>query len=254
MSPSAGVPAQFVNVSGHENEQPSDLVPAAEGYARWAATYDDGCNPLLAREERYLTSLLSNVHGKSALDLACGTGRWLRRLRLAGCEATVGVDLSRAMLRVAERKEAIRGRLAQAACEDLPLPSASVDLAICSFAIGHVADLERMAKELKRVLRVSGDLFISDLHAEAYKQHWRVGFRDERAAVQIETHPRSPQQIVDTFSSNGFDCQARLPLWLGEPEEPIFARAGKSGTFADACKPPAILICHFRRVGSEQTA
>ena len=251
MSTSAHIRAELAPDVGHETESTSHLVSAVEGYARWAATYDDGCNPLLAREERYLAPLLTNLRGRSALDLACGTGRWLERLRLGGCEQAVGVDFSIAMLRVANRKNAVSGQLVQATCEELPLPSAAFDLAICSFAVGHIADLQSVVQELKRVTRISADVFVSDLHPEAYRQHWRVGFRDDKAAIQIETLSRSPQQILDAFSSNEFECQACLPLWLGEPEEAIFDRAGKSTSYANACEPPAILICHFRRVSSE---
>ena len=242
--------------ASHEPEGTICKVPVAEGYTRWAASYDDAPNPLLAREERYLSPLLVDLHGRSVLDLACGTGRWLERLVLRGCDSAVGVDLSLAMLRIANKKDALRGRLTQALGENLPLPGAAFDLAMCSFALGHVQELGTLARELKRVTSVGADVFVSDLHPEAHKRGWRVGFRDCGGEVQIETQSRSAQHIVRTFSSNEFSCLACLPLWLGEPEEPIFARAGKSMLFVSACQLPAILICHFRRVGApgERTA
>jgi ubiquinone/menaquinone biosynthesis C-methylase UbiE len=225
-------------------------VSAAEGYESWAPSYDHAPNPLLAREERHLSPLLTNLRSKSVLDMACGTGRWLEKLVARGCESGVGIDCSGAMLQVAGQKSAIRGRLARADCESLPLPSTSFDLAICSFAVGHIRDLESMVRELGRVTKNGADIFVSDLHPEAYATGWRVGFRDGSTAVQIEMQPRVAEEMVHVFGSNGFQCQTHEPLWLGEPERPLFVQAGKSGSFADACTFPAVLVCHFRRTGS----
>ena len=225
----------------------------AEGYERWADFYYDAPNPLLAREERYLGPLLSDLHGNTSLDLACGTGRWLEKLVANGGAVGIGIDSSLAMLRVAARKKAIRGHLARAACESLPLPSESFDFVICSFALGHVADLGCMAKELSRVTKMNADVFVSDLHPDAYARGWRVGFRDGATALQIQVQPRSTEQILQAFSANGFECLEYLPLFLGEPEQPLFAQTGKAASFADACRLPAVLICHFRRIARVTT-
>lgn len=223
-------------------------LPVAEGYERWAPIYDYSPNPLLAREERHLLPLLVGLHNKRILDLACGTGRWLQRLIAQGVESGVGIDCSAAMLRVGGKKSAIDGRLAQADCEILPFHMATFDLAICSFALGHIRSLASMVRELARVMKPGADVFVSDLHLEAYGRGWRAGFRDDDASIQIEMLPRAPEEIVRTFYSNGFECLTHVPLCLGDPEKPIFARAGKIGIFADACRVPAVLVCHFRRV------
>lgn len=233
--------------------QPSDppgdrTVSVAEGYERWAPTYDHDPNPLLAREQRHLLPLLSDLRDKRILDVACGTGRWLERLIEHGNNRAVGLDSSDAMLRVARGKSMITGRFARAECESLPFRSGVFDLAICSFALGHIQDLGLMARELARVTTSSADLFVSDLHPDAYDRGWRVGFRERSRAVQIETLPRAPEEVVRLFHSDGFECLTQEPLWLGEPEKPVFVRAGKSSAFAGACQSPAVIFFHFRRL------
>ena len=223
-------------------------ISAAEGYERWAPTYDQAPNPLLAREERYLMPLLPELRDKPILDLACGTGRWLEKLVARGGYLALGVDRSEAMLRVAKQKSAIQGRLTRAVCEKLPFRSASFDLAICSFAVGHIRDLASMVRELARVVRPAGEVFVSDLHSEAYGRGWRVGFRDENIAIQIEMQPRTAEEIVRAFYANGFECLTYIPLCLGRSERPIFVRAGKAHLFAQACEVPAVLVCHFKRL------
>lgn len=223
-------------------------VSAAEGYERWAPTYDHTPNPLLAREERYLLPLLTNLNDRFALDLACGTGRWLKRLIGQGARHAVGVDQSSAMLRIAGQDRGVRQRLIESRCERLPFPSAVFDLAIFAFALGHAQDLNVVECELSRVTKTSADVFVSDLHPEGYAEGWRVGFRDGATAIQIEMRPRPAAEIVETFCSHGFRCHASESLRLGEPEKEFFLRAGKDHSFAESCQLPAVLVCHFQRL------
>ncbi len=224
------------------------LVPVSEGYARWAPIYDDTPNPLLAREERYLLPVLSRLEKKFVLDSACGTGRWLERLLAQGCGSGVGVDSSMPMLRVAEKKRPLRGRVLRAWCENLPFSRGVFDVAICSFALGHIWNLDAIARELARVARPGADVFVSDLHSEAHARGWRVGFRDGSVALQIETRQHSAADIVEAFCANGFRCHAHEALWLGQPEERLFALAGRMHFFEEARRIPAVLVCHFRRL------
>jgi len=223
-------------------------VAPAEAYERWASIYDRDPNPLLAREERYLLPLFVDLHDKRILDLACGTGRWLETLMARGAKAGVGIDCSSAMLRVAGKKKGITTRLARADCESLPFRTAVFDLAICSFALGHIRDLAPMVRELARVTKTGADVFVSDLHPEAYARGWRAGFRDGSTAVQIEMLPPAAEKTDQAFCSNVFESLTHVSLWLGDPEKPIFARAGKSHAYAEACQLPAVLVCQFKRL------
>lgn len=217
-----------------------------EGYERWAASYDQNPNPLLALEERCLLPLLPSIAGKRVLDLACGTGRWLQKLLALAPEFGLGIDLSRAMLAMAREKAPIAGRLARADCRAVPFRTAAFDLAICSFALGHMGNLCELATEWSRVLREPADLYISELHPSAYTAGWRTGFRDGQGAMQIETTPRSKKEIATVFSGAGFAFSHALECFIGEPERPLFARAGRQQSFDAVRLVPAVMILHFR--------
>jgi 2-polyprenyl-3-methyl-5-hydroxy-6-metoxy-1,4-benzoquinol methylase len=59
--------------------------------------------------ERYtLLRLVGDVAGKAVIDLACGEGYYTRELRRLGAAWVVGVDLSRAMIGLAQAEEARR--------------------------------------------------------------------------------------------------------------------------------------------------
>jgi ubiquinone/menaquinone biosynthesis C-methylase UbiE len=226
----------------------SVLISAAEGYERWAATYDSFPNPLLAREERHLLSLLGDLSGKTILDLACGTGRWLEILLRRGAAIGVGIDCSPSMLRSARQKRSVSSRLAHATCEMLPLRAQSFDLAVCSFAVGHIRELGHLVRELAWVMKPGADVFVTDLHPDAYARGWRVGFREREVSFQIDMLPRAAEQISAVFTAEGFALVSHDSLWLGDQEQPIFLRAGRSQAFAKACQLPAILACRFRRI------
>jgi ubiquinone/menaquinone biosynthesis C-methylase UbiE len=220
-------------------------VSVEEGYQRWAETYDHTPNPLLALEERCLLPLLPNIAGKRVLDLACGTGRWLEKLSAKRPELAIGVDQSQAMLAVAREKPAIGVRLARANCLKLPFHNAVFDLAICSFALQHIGDLDELATEWWRVMRAPANLYITDLHPMAYAAGWRTGFRDRQGAMQIETASHSEAEIVTLFNNVGFELVQAIECFVGEPERPVFASAGKLRIFDTARAVPAIMILHF---------
>jgi ubiquinone/menaquinone biosynthesis C-methylase UbiE len=227
-------------------------VSVAEGYARWAPCYDQTPNPLLALEQRCLLPLLPNVAGKRVLDLACGTGRWIERLLAGRPLLSIGIDLSPAMLGMAQEKTAIRGRLAEADCLTLPFKDAAFDLAICSFALEHIGRFSELARECYRVLAEPADLYISELHPAAYNAGWRTGFRDSQGALQIETASHSSAEIIMEFNRAGFELAHAPECFIGEPERPLFAQAGRESYFENARAVPAVMLLHFRRASREQ--
>jgi len=228
------------------------LVPVAEGYECWAATYDKELNPLLHREERYLMSIFPRLQRERVLDLACGTGRWLQKCIESGLHSSVGVDISESMLRVASTKSGLSQRIALADCTALPFGDGTFDLAICSFAVWHVSDVNLMAQELARVTKPHGTVLLSDLHPEAHARGWRTGFRDGGGSKQIETHPLTVTELMSIFGMAGLDCVKFEALCMGEPEAFIFSHAGKAHLFNEALRVPAVAAFQFRRVANSE--
>ncbi|WP_232821702.1 class I SAM-dependent methyltransferase [Desertihabitans aurantiacus] len=136
---------------------------AADGYRQWAPSYDEP-NGLFDLDEPFVDEVLQGLPAGTALDAACGTGRLAERLEAAG-HRVVGVDASAEMLARA-RSRVPSARFVQGHLERLPLPDASVDIAVCALALSHLPGLGGALAELARVLRPGGHLVISDVHAE----------------------------------------------------------------------------------------
>lgn len=238
-------PNQDVSVTAARAHAPMPLG-VQEGYARWAPNYDQAPNPLIAREERYLEFLHSRMRGKKVLDLACGTGRWMEKALEGGAGFAAGIDCSNAMLRIAAGKPLVHGKLVQADCTKLPFGTSVFDLAICSFAIAHIPDLRIMIRELAAVIKPGGEVFVSDVHSEAYARGWRTGFHEQHRALHIEVCPRTVEEILRAFCCGGFECLTYTSLCLGEAERPIFVSANRQHAFEEACRVLAVLVCHFK--------
>lgn len=226
-------------------------VPVEEGYDLWAPTYDRDPNPLLALEERQLLSLLPELGSKAVLDVACGTGRWLETLLSRGARSGLGVDVSSAMLDSARGKRGLRGRLVRADALQLPFASASADFMMCAFVLAHLGDLDALASELARVARPEADLFVTDVHPAGYARGWQTAFRADTTTIRITAFLHTVEEVRAAFERAGFELRQLLETHLGEPERPIFVRAGKAHRFDEACRIPAVLICCFRRRAAE---
>lgn len=98
------------------------------------------------------------------LDVACGTGRFLRQVRLAYPAMTLkGLDLSRAYLAEARRHlgELRAIEWIEAAAERMPLPDASVDVVTSIFLFHELPPEVRreVTRQIARVLKPGG-LFV----------------------------------------------------------------------------------------------
>jgi len=94
---------------------------------------------------------LGDLHGKTALDVACGTGQWLQLL--GGRGATLaGIDISEAA--VARCKTRLpAAEVHQGVAEQLPFADARFDLVTCMGSLEHFLDQPAALAEMLRVAR-----------------------------------------------------------------------------------------------------
>jgi len=187
-------------------DEPVPLEVAAQvGYAEWAPTYD-GPNPMIDAESSLLRSLIapSLRPGAVVLDAACGTGRHTAWIAGKGCR-TIGLDFTDAMLRRAVAAAPCAG-FVQGDLRALPLASDSVDAAICSLALCHLPELTPPLRELARVLRPTGRLFVSDPHGRAAYAGGQ-GFFGEGGIARprfIRNYYRQASEWIEAFAECGF--------------------------------------------------
>lgn len=151
------------------------------GYAQWAKNYPaQAHNPLMEIEERAMLSLLpDDLSSQVCLDLACGSGRYMKLMQSRQAQQIFGVDYSADMLAQASNSQfSIHNlQLARSAFLALPFAAATFDLITCGLAVGHEKNLDRTLAEIARVLRVGGTVIYSDFHPFAALSGWQRSFK-----------------------------------------------------------------------------
>ncbi len=110
-----------------------------------------------------LTKLLDRenivLDGKSILEIGSGAGEFLNSLKCTNCKI-FGVDISKTALKIAQSNSDSAHFLCSKA-EYLPFQTDSIDIAVCCEVIEHVDNPHKTIKEIYRVLKPNGLLFLS---------------------------------------------------------------------------------------------
>lgn len=151
-------------------------------------------------------------HGGKLLDIGCGTGNLLAKLKQQGYEEVgIGVDQSLTMLMQAKRKLPTT-LFYQGTFLNLPFAQGSFDTITTSFAFHHCDEQERVLaiKEMKRVLRPQGRIIITDLlfeHPQDRKAYEETATSRQRLELADECFT-DIEALTKLFTNQGFVCQA----------------------------------------------
>lgn len=197
-------------------------VSIQEGYALWAASYDQEKNGLIFVEERYVDQLLAQLPFTSVLDVGTGTGRHALKLARRGASVTA-IDQSPEMLAVARQNARREGlpidfRLASLA-DSLPFEANQFDLLICALMLSHLPDLVPPLQEFARVLRDGGYLLITDFHPVHRLYGWNTAFRRAGVKYRLPTMGHSRDDYLEAITGSGLTILEVLDIPVGEAPE-----------------------------------
>jgi len=178
-------------------------VDPLEGYERWAATYDATSNPVVSMDGRHSLRVLSVETGELVLDAGCGTGRNLARMLEEGARP-VGIDFSPAMLRSAHRRVPEVPLAAADLQSPLPFRDATFDAVLCSLVGEHLARLEFVLEELRRVLKPGGRLVFSVYHPDMAAAGVEANFEQDGIEYRLASFDYSVTDYVYAVSGAGF--------------------------------------------------
>jgi ubiquinone/menaquinone biosynthesis C-methylase UbiE len=136
------------------------------GYDIWAPSYDDR-DPSTWLDEPFLLAQLRPYPGCRILDVGCGTGRYLRRLR-SDLHRVVAVDVSQGMLARArgDTKGGRRISWVQASATSLPFLPQSFDRVMSGLVLDHIRNIEEFFNQISLVLAANGRAIVAGVHPE----------------------------------------------------------------------------------------
>jgi malonyl-CoA O-methyltransferase len=214
-------------------------LEAEQAYRLWAPTYADE-TAISLLENDLAIGLSPPLAGKRLLDAGCGTGR-----RLPGQHAmlAIGVDVCREML-VAGGKRCV----AVADVRALPFPSGFFDVAWCRLVLGHISDPLPAYRELARVCRIGGSLFVSDFHPDAVAAGHARSFRDGSGALYaVEHHVHDSGTHVEIAGQVGFAARTQRDGRVGPSVEPLYIRTGRTSSYERDFGLPVVAALLFER-------
>jgi ubiquinone/menaquinone biosynthesis C-methylase UbiE len=160
----------------------------------------------------WMQALASRLGGTPApvtiLDLGAGTGRFSAMLADAFDACVVAVEPSAKM-----RAEAARGAphprvtYHDGSAEAIPAGAAEFDFAFLSMVVHHVSDLPACARELHRVLRPSGLVFIRSVFSGRLDSIRHYEFFPSARAIDEERLP-TVERVCAAFAAAGFELVA----------------------------------------------
>jgi SAM-dependent methyltransferase len=177
-----------------------------------------------------------SLAGRRVLDLACGTGRYLRVLYERGARA-VGIDLSEVLLEEARRVFAsvpARPPLVRADMRRLPFAEATFDLTLSMFtSFGYFEGMEEHAALAVEIGRVTRTLVVVDvlnptvlenmLRPRSHRMLDGVVVEEDR---WLEENPRRVVKRIRIGESEEYD--ERVQLFTPDELAALFEPAGFS--------------------------
>ncbi|HEX9036601.1 MAG TPA: class I SAM-dependent methyltransferase [Ktedonobacterales bacterium] len=134
-------------------------------FEQWSRTYDASWmqRRLFIPIHRALLDLAAGLPAPaSVLDVGCGTGRLLRGVAARWPDAALfGVDPAEGMVEAARRLTP-GATIQRGLAEALPLPDASIDLAVSTMSFHHWGNQQAGVREIARVLRPGGHFILVD--------------------------------------------------------------------------------------------
>ncbi len=187
--------------------------------------------------------------GEDALDVGCGGGHTAVAIAAAGCR-TVALDVTPAMLRetkllAADRHVGLRARFL-ADGQMLPFAKRSFDIVTCRLAVHHFGAPPVAVREMARVLRPGGRLYIFDLSAPDEPELGR--FLNEIERLRDSSHVASLassqwRRMIETvgLEAKSFRWAHRAPYdmqsWLDRSQTPPASRKEINRRLATAPDP-----------------
>lgn len=101
---------------------------------------------------------------KNALDVGCGIGHWTKRIHpfLGGESKITGIDYNAQWIKEAKNGESQNISFMEGSAYDLPFPDEIFDFVTCQTLFMHLDQPEKALKEMYRVLKKGGIIFIAE--------------------------------------------------------------------------------------------
>jgi ubiquinone/menaquinone biosynthesis C-methylase UbiE len=178
------------------------------------------------------------LRGKRVLDIAVGTGFSVVNYARAGAHVT-GIDITEYAIHETKRNLELRGLtgdIRKMDAQTLDFPDASFDFVSAHGCLMHMPDTERVVREIYRVLKPGGRIYVWMYHRGWYFWFNLMFLRGI---------------VLGELFRNGFDVLAMTSKYTdglptgGNPHTKMYSRAGFRDLFTQAGFRDPVLTCNY---------
>lgn len=151
-------------------------------------------NPWVTDEERIrrLVAAARLSGSERVLDIATGPG-YIAEGFASVARDVVGVDLTEAMLAIANERTKARGisnvTFQAADAQNLPFENGAFDVVVCRLALHHLQKPLQVLREMARVCRAGGTVLVEDIYASEHSE--RAAYQDRWEILRDPSHVRT---------------------------------------------------------------
>lgn len=167
-----------------------------------AVLYDEGFEGKLSK--RFYELLRNQIvvsQGAVVLDVGCGTGTILKNLDKFTNISGYGIDVEENMINVAKQK-CKKMNFIVSNCTETPFEDSKFDIITSCMAYHHFADKKGFAREVSRITKHGGHLYIADPRFPwLIRKPLNLALRFHKVAGYFGT----PEEIKKVFCDYGFE-------------------------------------------------
>lgn len=136
-----------------------------KAYKSWSTIYDQNENKTRDLDLVATQTILKSVTYNTVVELGCGTGKNTEWIAPKTTEH-IAIDFSSEMLAIAKSKIKLPHLTFVEADITKPLAVENnfADLVTCNLVLEHIKDMAPVFKEINKILKPNGYLFISEIH------------------------------------------------------------------------------------------
>jgi len=202
-----------------------------ESFTRQAEVY--AVTPTVSDPARIarLIEAIAPAPESRVLEVACGPG-FLALAFAQRCREAVGLDLTEALLAIAERNRRERGlanvRFQRGDADRLPFADGEFDVAVCRLALHHIEEPRRVLQEMARVCRPQGKVAVEDLLSSEHRASADYQNQFERLRDPSHTRTLPASELLGLFTGTGLEIERlysgevvqNLERWLANSQTP----------------------------------
>jgi ubiquinone/menaquinone biosynthesis C-methylase UbiE len=197
-----------------------------EAYDLWSENYDaQPGNLMLDMDEEVFSKLLeqTDLKDKRVADIGCGTGRHWPKIFAGNPLSLTGFDVSSGMLTRLQEKfpRAYTNKITDNKFSGID--DAIYDVLISTLTVAHIENLEEALGAWCRILKMDGDIIITDFHPDALANGGKRTFQHYNKQIQVQNFVHPVAEIERILEGHNCHVVNRLEKIVDESVKHYYA-------------------------------